>query len=219
MTIKTDSRRQALRAAVKIHEHLMGPAWRGPQPALPHDNWQELCRTMERLRLVQLRNWQAASQSLALDADYTAGCLLRAIEHLRHNLSPATKPKLVASASEIFADLMALDDEFEAVTLNLKERSAAVLTAPIVLEDVYLGPFRIVLHWEQIGKAQPYDVIAVEPNCAEGHDDVTHPHVRDQQLCEGEGAVPIKAALSCGRIQPCYARGFGLLVCTTDSTR
>src|SRR5262249_49503777 len=109
-------------------------------------------------------------------------------------------PMLVASAADIFADLMALDCEFEMVELNLQARYVAVLTPPIVLEDVYLGPFRIVLHWEQIGKPHAYDVIAVEPNCAEGQEDVTHPHVRDKLLCEGDGAMSIKAALTAGRV-------------------
>jgi len=201
MTTKTDLRRQAIRAAVKIHEHLLGPAARHAQQiALPHDAWQELCRTMERLRFVEDRGWQAASQSLIQDFDYMAGRLQREIELLRQELSPRSMSTLVASAGEVAADLIALEQEFEQVELNLKERWATVRTAPITLEDVYLGPFRIVLYWERIGRPHAYHLCADEPNCPEGQDDVIHPHVRDHQLCEGDGAALIKAALSSGRL-------------------
>jgi hypothetical protein len=195
-----DLRRQAIRAAVKIREHLLGPAHSAQQAALPQDAWEELGRTMRRLRYTERRNWQAASQSLLQDFDYTAGRLQREIELLRQNLASSGTPKLVTTASEIAADLIALDDEFESVTLDLKERSATVLTASITLEDVYLGPFRVVLHWEQIGRTRAYVVHAEEPNCPEDRDDVTHPHVQENHLCEGEGAAPIKASLNAGRL-------------------
>src|SRR6266568_4183763 len=115
--IKTDLRRQALRAAVKIREHLLGPTRHAQQMALPQNAWEELGRTMKRLRYTERRGWQAASQSLLQDFDYTAGRLQREIELLRQNLASSCTPKRVASASEIAADLIALEDEFESVRL------------------------------------------------------------------------------------------------------
>ncbi len=200
MTTKKDLRRQALRAAVKIRDHLLGPTRCAQQAALPQDAWEELGRTMKRLRYTERLGWQAASQSLLVDFEYTAGRLQREIEVLRRNLASSCTPKLVTSASEIAADLIALEDEFESVELDLKARSATVLTASITLEDVSLGPFRIVLHWEHIGRTCAYVVSAEEPNCPAEREDITHPHVNDNHLCEGEGAAPIKAALSTGRL-------------------
>ena len=199
MKLKRDPRRHLLRAALKINEHLLGQARRGQQADLPHSTWQDLCRTNERLRLAERRDWQAVSQSLRLTVDYTAGCLLREIESLRDKLRPHWRSNLVTSVSEIIADLMALEEEFKQFELNLRERSVTVWTAPITLEDIHLDPFRIVLRWERIGSVHPYEVIALDPHCADSHDDVTHPHVRDQQLCAGDGSSPIEAALSSGR--------------------
>ena len=58
-----------------------------------------------------------------------------------------------------------------------------------------LGPFKIVLDWSDLSATKPDQVIALEPNGAAGDDDVTHPHVHDRTLCEGEGRVPIRNAL------------------------
>ena len=67
-----------------------------------------------------------------------------------------------------------------------------VETEGIVLEDVELGAFRIVLHWERIGAGRAYAVVALDPNCPVGRSDATHPHVEDHQLCEGAGATAIR---------------------------
>ena len=53
MTTKKDLRRQALRAAVKIREHLLGPIRCVQQAALPQDAWEELGRTLKRLRYAE----------------------------------------------------------------------------------------------------------------------------------------------------------------------
>ena len=79
-------------------------------------------------------------------------------------------------------------------------------TGPIELEEIYLGSFRIELHWDQIDRQRAYEVIATDPNPPDGDDRVTHPHVRDQVLCEGEGATSIKAALSHRRTIACSLR-------------
>jgi hypothetical protein len=53
---------------------------------------------------------------------------------------------------------------------------------------------------DAVGQSRAYRVIAVRPCPAAGNDEVTHPHVRDETLCEGDGSVPIRAALSQGRL-------------------
>ena len=47
---------------------------------------------------------------------------------------------------------------------------------------------------------QPYRVVARDPNPAARNDSVTHPHVQDEMLCEGDGRSAIRAALAQGRI-------------------
>jgi hypothetical protein len=200
MITMTAERRLAMRVGIKIHGHLLGTDRANRLQDLPYDVWQQCCRIAARLRFAQSRNWQVAAQSLTDDLHFTTGCLVRELNRYREQLPPRRTPKCVASASEIAADLAALEQEFDEVELDLKERTVSVLTTPIVLEDVHLGPFRIVLSWEQIGSRCSYKLIAEEPNTAHGVDDVTHPHVRDMTLCEGEGKAAIRAALSGGRL-------------------
>jgi hypothetical protein len=64
-------------------------------------------------------------------------------------------------------------------------------------------------------------VVALDPNPAAGDDGVTHPHVRNESLCEGEGRTAIRAALDQGRLGDffllvaqllhTYARGSGFV--------
>ena len=200
MITTTAERRQTLRAGIKIHGHLLGTERATYFRDLPRDVWQQCCQTAERLRFVQSRGWQAASQSVADDLHFTVGCLLRELNLFREQLPQRQSPKNVASASELAADLDALEQEFDEVELDLRAGTVSVVTAPIVLEDVHLGPFRIALTWDKIGRGLAYKLTAEEPNTAQGMEDVTHPHVRDESLCEGEGKAAIRAALSGGRL-------------------
>ena len=201
MTTKTVFRRQVIRAAVRIQEHLCGPARRAQIVTLPQPAWEELSRTVKYLRYVEHKGWHCASESLIQDIDYAALRFQREMEVLRKSLVPRTTSKPFASASEIASELLAMEDEFEEVKLDLKAHTVAAQTSGIELEGVYLGPFRIVLNWERIGQAQqPYSVYAQEPCHANGREDVTHPHVLNHQLCEGEGSTSIKEALTSGRL-------------------
>jgi hypothetical protein len=193
-------RKQAVRAAVKIHEHLLGTAQHAFWPTLPQTAWEELCRFVKYLRHANRKGWQTAARSLVPDVDYAAGRLLRELELLRSIVNVRASPSAVLSATEIAGELCALTDELESVQLDLKGRSISGITLPLELEGVYLGQFRIVLSWDRIGQArQAYDVISQDPCHPNGRDDITHPHVLDNQLCEGEGAAAIKAALTAGR--------------------
>ena len=91
--------------------------------------------------------------------------------------------------------------EFGEVEIDLKAHELAVTTETIELEGVVLGEFQIRLTWTEIGHgSQPYRVVALDPHPAARRDDVTHPHVQDERLCEGEGRSAIAAALAEGRL-------------------
>jgi hypothetical protein len=64
-----------------------------------------------------------------------------------------------------------------------------------------------------LGETQPYRVVALDPKPSAKRDDVTHPHVQDEQLCEGEGRAAVQAALAEGRFHD-----FFLLVSQTLQT-
>ncbi len=107
------------------------------------------------------------------------------------------------SFSAIIEELKAAETEFGDLTFDREEQALCVVTEPIVLEDVYLGPFHILLILERLGRphyGNPCRLVAVDPNPAAGDETVTHPHVSNETLCEGDGTVAIRAALEEGRI-------------------
>lgn len=191
--------RQAIRAAAHIHRHLVLPSCLG-RLALPQSRWQELEAGMNRLHHVQSRSWRAASQSVASDLDYQFRRLSAELDSLRARLPQTGRVPKVSQPSGIVGDLLALQQEFDAVEIDLKEKRISATTAEIELEGVHLGAFRIVLHCERIGAGRAYDAVATNPNCPVGRSDVTHPHVEEHQLCEGAGAPAIRAALAGGRL-------------------
>ena len=73
-------------------------------------------------------------------------------------------------------------------------------TEPITLSDIYLGPFEIRLDWGRAGGDPAYRVIAAEPHPPESRENVTHPHVMDEHLCEGDSRTAIRQALAQGRL-------------------
>src|ERR1700732_4445519 len=67
-------------------------------------------------------------------------------------------------------------------------------------KEIDLGPFEIRLYWDRIGDRRTYEVIALEPNPAGESRETVHPHVRGEQLCEGDGRASIDRALRAGRL-------------------
>jgi hypothetical protein len=105
--------------------------------------------------------------------------------------------------SDILAELSQIDQELGEYQFDLKEKTIGIVTEPITLEDIPFGPFEVKLCIDQIHKLytdSPYRVIALEANPAGANDSVTHPHVSDERLCEGDGHVAIRKALEEGRL-------------------
>ncbi len=91
-------------------------------------------------------------------------------------------------------------DEFDQVTINLRERTLSVTTEPIDLEGLELGPFSILLDWNRLSEHGSYRIVAEYPNPAHSNEEVTHPHVHDERLCEGGGHLAIRQSLQEGRL-------------------
>lgn len=107
------------------------------------------------------------------------------------------------SAGQIVREIQQVASDFGAVRFDRSTRQLAAQTDPIMLEDVHLGRFEISLDIDRIGDGYhrcPYCIEALEPNPASSNEHVTHPHVSDNRLCEGDATVPIRAALEQGRI-------------------
>jgi hypothetical protein len=196
---KTD--RKLFRAAVAIQDQACRT---GPVPDgvhLPEYHWDEIQRLKRQVTRASRNGWRMAEMSLL--KDLTSQC-----RHFHNDLDVAYQkllrrimPRLPPSVSAIFRDLQALEDEFGEVEIDLKANEIAVTTDSITLDDVYLGPFEIRLCWNGIGDVhQPYRVIALDPQPSARREDVTHPHVQDEHVYEGEGGPAIAAALAERRI-------------------
>jgi hypothetical protein len=110
-----------------------------------------------------------------------------------------TQPTLRA----IYEELTQVQEEFDTLSFDFKENRLSIETEPVELENIYLGPFQIELHlkslWQHTTHGS-YRVIAQDPHPASGNEDVTHPHVNANRLCEGDGPAAITMALASGRL-------------------
>jgi hypothetical protein len=120
----------------------------------------------------------------------------------------------VPGLSLLMDELRELRVEFDEVTIDFSANRIAARTEPLVLEEVHLGPFSIELHLDQLS-GEPgsdcFECIAIEPNPAENNSAVTHPHVQDGGLCAGEATLPIRLALTQGRLFDAFMLVAGVL--------
>ncbi|MDD5458127.1 MAG: hypothetical protein PHF37_01870 [Phycisphaerae bacterium] len=119
------------------------------------------------------------------------------------NADETALPKL----SDIYAELIQTEQEFGQITFDASEKTLSVTTEPITLEGICLGPFeiRLFIGWiPKLYSSAVYRVIALEPNPAGSDDNITHPHVSSQCLCEGDGHYAIKSAIEQGRFCDFY---------------
>ena len=109
----------------------------------------------------------------------------------------------VPKLSMLVAELQQLQADCGQIDYDKNNNAVSIVTSSIDLDDVYLGPFKIELHLNKLPelyKESPYLVIALEPNPAATDESVTHPHVSNERLCEGDGSVAIRTALEQGRL-------------------
>ena len=192
--------RLALRAAQVLHEAFSCRAAHGRYLALPDAAWASCRRLVHLIDKAKLRGWAGAQQKLEQHLIRSDAECVDELVQVRQRLEDGHGASDVASERDIFADLLALNTEFEAVQIDIRETTIAVEMDRIVLQGIDLGPFRIVLDWSNLSHHWPYEVIAQDPNPAASSADTTHPHVRDNHLCEGDGRAAIRSALRQGRV-------------------
>ncbi len=161
----------------------------------------ELGPNARTLKAALARDWLAAAEHACKNVNRLLSDLPFLVTNVQSLLGRrcVEVPKL----SMIVDELRALHDEFDDIEWDREEQALCVVTEPITLEDTYLGPFQIALHLAkliELYERSPYYVIAIEPHPAAKDDSVTHPHVSNEVVCEGDGAATIAAALEAGRI-------------------
>lgn len=191
--------RRLIKFACKIHDRLRTRAGPLDEKQIPIDAWNNVERLQRMMHKARERDWALAENRVRKRLSESLDKLQHELVVTRNSLDVVRR--LVASVSEIYADLMALHDEFEDVAIDLQQETVSVTTPSIVLEGVYLGPFEIVLEGlgDRAEHTLHYRVVTLDPHPAASNDAVTHPHVQDETVCEGDGRHAIRIALEQGR--------------------
>jgi hypothetical protein len=195
-----DNQKILLRAAERISSHLHRLKAASISVELPDGDWTQCQSLMRQVDLCTTRNWHHAAAVLTDRLERSLECCSDRLREISRQVSASGRLLPPQTVREIFRDLLALSDEFEDVKVDRSNQTLSVTTEPIVLEEIDLGPFEIRLHWDRVGERRPYEIVALEPNPAGESSETTHPHVRGEQLCEGDGRVSIDRALRAGRL-------------------
>ena len=196
------STRLLWRWAHAIHEHRRNNPVDSDTYKLPDATWRRAEDIIRKLKLASARGWTLVAKLLRRNMQSALRELQAELADCERALDAMETPACQASVADLFREIVALHTEFDEVVFEFQVQTLSVVTEPIELEGVYLGPFEIMLNWGRKTGDLPhaYSVIAREPNPAYSNSQVTHPHVQDERLCEGDGASPIRQALKEGRL-------------------
>lgn len=202
-----------LRLALLIQRQLTQYRQRLPgelQSAALHvlDRQQMIHTTWRQLLKAHQRGWHRAAGLMQARVFQQAHLLCDRLTNLLHLEHPhGHGPPALPTLAALVQEIRQVQSEFETVELDPRGQTLTAWTPSIELEGITLGPFRIQLHIDRLGRrfdSGCFDCIAVEPCAASSDDAVTHPHVRDRSLCAGEAAVPLSQALRQGRIADAF---------------
>lgn len=148
-------RKNLARMANRIQEALM---------KLKHGRYLELIRQLTSLagQLQQLtaesrkmgtslaKGWLSAAERCCKSVSRLLGDIQYSIPRIR---PLAERPqKETSTLSALVAELDALEDEFGGIEFDASENTISVVTEPIILEDIYLGPFKIQLELKKLSE-------------------------------------------------------------------
>lgn len=189
-----------VRLAIIIHRALTAPIFLRPPIELPHGAWRRASDLDRQIRRAEFHRWQLAAMKLHVDFRHALTSLQAPLAELERLLKSTSALPYIARSADIYQDLLALEAEFESVSFDSQKHCLSVTTEPITLAGQYLGSFEIRLDLRQLAAESPYRVVALDPHPAASREGVTHPHVLDEVLCEGEGRTAIRQAVVQGRL-------------------
>jgi hypothetical protein len=207
------SRRLLLRLAARLQT-----AWQpraGPDPS--EGDWDRFENRLRRVQTARRRFDLGRETNLTLLRPALHAELLSALgewdrqgSRLRTLLAEAAPPEATESRlslSHWLAELRQIEEEFDGLSVNWKSGTVSVQTEPITLKEVALGRFELVFSWQRVGEltgSRCFDLIALDPNPARGKTGVTHPHVRDEELCAGDAGRSLEDAVNEGRLADAF---------------
>jgi len=122
--------------------------------------------------------------------------------------------------SNVVIELSSLE-EIYGKKFEFEESCVNVTSEDVTLKDTNdknwkLGNFTIKLPFETIFNDsddwhQRYNIVANKPNICASDDSITHPHVKNEWLCEGEARAAIAGALRQGRLVDFFDMVMGIL--------
>ncbi|MFO0815328.1 MAG: hypothetical protein U0796_19100 [Gemmatales bacterium] len=160
--------------------------------------WGRVQQAYRRCQLAQEHGWLLCLPGLQTELFVALTGLADVISVLRNAYQPTPVQEL--TQSHWYLEVVQLYDEFPAVTFRKEQGRLRVETPAITLEHVELGAFAIDFARDKSPSINSFTITALDPNPASQNDEVTHPHVRDGELCAGDAKEPMKAALVSGRL-------------------
>jgi hypothetical protein len=174
-------------------------AWRQAAEA-----WQEAARLRRLLALAEVHDFTHCLDTLRADLRWQLDRLAQALPALRRSFGSTGRPPGLA---DWVHELGALEAEFGRFESGGRGTVLRVVTEPVTLEGIDLGPFAVEFVLARLGRdpgPSCFRVVALDPNPAAGREEVTHPHVSGVELCAGDATVPIQRALADGRLADAF---------------
>ena len=153
----------------------------------------------------QTHGWQLAAREKHLHLVASLRACAEVANRMRSEWLVPSQP--IPSLGDLLAELQQLDAEFDDVLIDARNKTIAVQTGPIVLEEIPLGPFLVRLNWSRFAERCGFgclEIVPLEPNPAGTDDTVPHPHVRSSRLCAGDATLPLQNALEQGRLADAF---------------
>lgn len=188
--------RSQWRAAERIVEALLALRAAPTLSRFPDQQIHTLHRLRQRWHQAIRRGWLVAAAATKDTWELHLRWLINDLTACRTYTPPATA--LTPTTAQVYRDLLALHDEFELVDVDPQTQTVTVHTDRIVLQDLDLGPFALVWNWSP--DENRLRVIAQDARYADQDENIPHPHVRDEELCVGEGEVALHHAFRSGRL-------------------
>lgn len=192
--------RHRWRAALRIHRQLVKARLEREAVELPTEFWTLLCVKQELHQQALENNWQHAQMELEHEIARMLKDLVYRCQEVMQPLKKRSTPHELISVPDLWREMEYLAEEFDDIECDLKASELRVTTDAIELEGINLGRFQIILEWKLLGNHHGYRIKAMDPNAAESNEDMVHPHVNNEFLCEGDGSQAIKQALQQGRL-------------------
>ncbi len=141
-----------------------------PLPQFPDFAWDAVLTWRRHLAFAQSRSWFAAVAECRQELDSALHELVDQANTARQRVREIDKDSHEVRLRDVYDELVALDSEFGDVVWDCRDRTLSVTTESIEIDDMNLGPFKIVLNWGDLSVTRPYQIIALEPNAAAGDD-------------------------------------------------